>query len=81
MHLRLECDEAGKFRVYEDSVLLDEKEYDRQQVENLVVTMGLQIEENKIILNSSEKEIEDDIFRLIVGCYLVYFMHYFMELL
>ena len=81
MHLRLECDEAGKFRVYEDSVLLDEKEYDRPQVENLVVTMGLQIEENKIILNSSEKEIEDDIFRLIVGCYLIYFMHYFMELL
>ena len=27
------------------------------------------------------KEIEDDIFRLIVGCYLIYFMHYFMELL
>ena len=27
LHLRLECDETGKFRVYEDSVLLDEKEY------------------------------------------------------
>ena len=26
------------------------------------------------------KEIEDDIFRLIAGCYLIYFLHYFMEL-
>ena len=31
LHLRLECDETGKFRVYEDSVFLDENEYDRQQ--------------------------------------------------
>ena len=38
LHLRLECDETGKFRVYEDSVLLDEKEYDRQQIENLADT-------------------------------------------
>ena len=74
LHLRLECDETGKFRVYEKSVLLDEKEYDRQRVENLADTMGLQIEGNKITLNSSEKEIEDDIFRLI------YYLHYFMEL-
>ena len=80
MHLRLECDEAGKFRVYEDSVLLDEKEYDRQRIKNLADTMGLQIERNKITLDSSEKEIEDDIFRLIAGCYLIYFLHYFMEL-
>ena len=27
------------------------------------------------------KEIEDDIFRLIAGCYLIYYLHYFMELL
>ena len=47
---------------------MDEKEYDRQRVENLADTMGLQIEGNKITLNSSEKEIEDDIFRLIAGC-------------
>lgn len=80
LHLRLECDETGKFRVYEKSVLLDEKEYDRQRVENLADTMGLQIEGNKITLNSSEKEIEDDIFRLIAGCYLIYYLHYFMEL-
>ena len=80
LHLKLECDETGKFRVYEDSVLLDEKEYDRQRVENLADTMGLQIEGNKITLDSSEKEIEDDIFRLIAGCYLIYFLHYFMEL-
>ena len=40
----------------------------------------LQIEGNKITLNSSEKEIEDDIFRLIAGCYLIYYLHYFMEL-
>ena len=79
LHLRLECDETGKFRVYEDSVLLDEKEYDRQQIENLADTMGLQIERNKITLDSSEKEIEDDIFRLIAGCYLIYFLHYFMK--
>ena len=26
------------------------------------------------------KEIEDDIFRLIAGCYLIYFLHYFMGL-
>ena len=26
------------------------------------------------------KEIEDDIFRLIAGCYLIYYLHYFMEL-
>lgn len=51
---------------------MDEKEYDRQRVENLADTMGLQIEGNKITLNSSEKEIEDDIFRLIAGCYLIY---------
>ena len=56
------------------------KEYDRQRVENLADTMGLQIEGNKITLNSSEKEIEDDIFRLIAGCYLIYYLHYFMEL-
>lgn len=80
LHLRLECDKTGKFRVYEKSVLLDEKEYDRQRVENLADTMGLQIEGNKITLNSSEKEIEDDIFRLIAGCYLIYYLHYFMEL-
>ena len=80
LHLRLECDETGKFRVYEKSVLLDEKEYDRQRVENLADTMGLQIEGNKITLNSSEKEIEDDIFRLIAGCYLIYYLHYFMGL-
>ena len=80
LHLRLECDETGKFRVYEKSVLLDEKEYDRQRVENLADTMGLQIEGNKITLNSNEKEIEDDIFRLIAGCYLIYFLHYFMGL-
>ena len=79
--MKLKCDETGRFRVSENSVLLDEKEYDRQQVENLVVTMGLQIERNKITLDSSEKEIEDDIFRLIAGCYLIYFLHYFMELL
>ena len=80
LHLKLKCDETGRFRVYEDSVLLDEKEYDRQRVENLADTMGLQIEGNKITLNSSEKEIEDDIFRLIAGCYLIYYLHYFMEL-
>lgn len=56
------------------------KKYDRQRVENLADTMGLQIEGNKITLNSSEKEIEDDIFRLIAGCYLIYYLHYFMEL-
>ena len=55
LHLRLECDETGKFRVSEDSVLLDEKEYDRQRIENLADTIGLQIERNKIILDSSEK--------------------------
>ena len=59
---------------------MDEKEYDRQRIENLADTMGLQIEENKITLDSSEKEIEDDIFRLIAGCYLICFMHYFMGL-
>ena len=59
---------------------MDEKEYDIQRIENLADTMGLQIERNKITLDSSEKEIEDDIFRLIAGCYLIYFLHYFMEL-
>ena len=78
--MKLKCDETGRFRVSENSVLLDEKEYDRQRIENLADTMGLQIERNKITLDSSEKEIEDDIFRLIVGCYLIYFLHYFMEL-
>ena len=34
---------------------MDENEYDRQQIENLADTMGLQIERNKIILDSSEK--------------------------
>ena len=56
---------------------MDEKEYDRQQIENLADTMGLQIERNKITLDSSEKEIEDDIFRLIAGCYLIYFLHFY----
>lgn len=78
--MKLKCDETGRFRVSENSVLLDEKEYDRQRIENLADTMGLQIERNKITLDSSEKEIEDDIFRLIAGCYLIYFLHYFMEL-
>ena len=69
---------SGSMRIL---FFLDEKEYDRQRIENLADTMGLQIERNKITLDSSEKEIEDDIFRLIAGCYLIYFLHYFMELL
>ena len=35
LHLRLECDETGKFRVYEKSVLLDEKEYTFEELKCL----------------------------------------------
>ena len=74
LHLKLECDVEGKIKVYEETVLSDEKEYDRQQVKKIVETMQLQIKENRVVLESSEEDIEGDIFRMIVGCYMIQFI-------
>ena len=46
-----------------------------KQVENLSDKMKLQIKENKMIVNSSEKNVGDNVIRLIIGCYLVYFSY------
>ena len=75
LHLKMEYDKIGKLKIYEDSVLSNEKKYHIQQVEKLADTMKLQIKENKMIVNSSEKRAADDAIRLIVGCYLVYFSY------
>ena len=75
LHLKMEYDKTGKLKIYEDSVLSNEKKYHIQQVEKLADTMKLQIKENKMIVNSSEKNAGDDAIRLIVGCYLVYFSY------
>lgn len=75
LHLKMEYDKTGKLKIYEDSVLSNEKKYDMQQIKKLAGTMKLQIKENKMIVNSSEKRAADDAIRLIVGCYLVYFSY------
>ena len=75
LHLKMEYDETGKLKIYEDSILSNEKKYHMQQVEKLADTLKLQIKENKMIVNSSETRVGDDAIRLIVGCYLVYFSY------
>lgn len=75
LHLKMEYDKTGELKIYEDSILSNEKKYHIQQVEKLADTMKLQIKENKMIVNSSEKRAADDAIRLIVGCYLVYFSY------
>ena len=75
LHLKMEYDKIGELKIYEDSILSNEKKYHIQQVEKLADTMKLQIKENKMIVNSSEKNAGDDVIRLIIGCYLVYFSY------
>ena len=75
LHLKMEYDETGKLKIYEDSILSNEKKYHMQQVEKITTTMKLQKKENKMIVNSSEMSATDDVIRLIVGCYLVYFSY------
>ena len=75
LHLKMEYDKIGELKIYEDSILSNEKKYHIQQVEKLADTMKLQIKENKMIVNSNEKNAGDDVIRLIIGCYLVYFSY------
>ena len=75
LHLKMEYDKTGKLKIYEDSILSNGKKYHMQQVEKLADTMKLQIKENKMIVNSSEKNVGDNVIRLIIGCYLVYFSY------
>lgn len=73
LHLKLECDAEGKIKVYEDTVLSDKKVYDRQQIKKILELMQLQIKENRIVQESSEEDVEGDIFRTITGCYMIWF--------
>ena len=71
--------EPLKIAEVEIDEILEKNEEISEEVKEKKETVQESVEK-KVEKVEAKKEIEDDIFRLIAGCYLIYFLHYFMEL-